>query len=130
MLKKGADQLLSLFVFVEAKHPSQQFFSHVGTEPPLPGYYQYFWGVKCLAQRHITADIGFEPRPLTSESGALPLHSPSCSVTAQFISAIYYLNSKSQASSQVCGCIQPGFCRNWSETPKTGFLMTWIKCYG
>ena len=22
--------------------------SHVETAPPLPGYYQYFWGVKCL----------------------------------------------------------------------------------
>ena len=39
-----------LFVCVEALPPSQQFFSHVGTEPPLPGYYQYFGGVKCLAQ--------------------------------------------------------------------------------
>ena len=27
----------ALFVCVEAKRPSQQFFSHVGTEPPLPG---------------------------------------------------------------------------------------------
>ena len=26
-----------LFVCVEALRPSQQFFSHVGTEPPLPG---------------------------------------------------------------------------------------------
>ena len=25
-------------------------FSHVETAPPLPGYYQYFGGVKCLAQ--------------------------------------------------------------------------------
>ena len=31
-----------LFVWVEALHPSQKCFSHVGTEPPLPGYYQYF----------------------------------------------------------------------------------------
>ena len=23
-------------------------FSHVETAPPLPGYYQYFQGVKCL----------------------------------------------------------------------------------
>ena len=26
-----------VFVLVEALHPSQQFFSHVGMEPPLPG---------------------------------------------------------------------------------------------
>ena len=25
--------------------------------------------------------------------------------------------------------IQPGLCRIWSETPKTGFLMTWLKFY-
>ena len=29
------------FVRVEALRPSQQFFSHVGMEPPLLGYYQY-----------------------------------------------------------------------------------------
>ena len=33
---------------------SQQFFSHVGTEPALRWYYQYFQGVKCLAQGHNT----------------------------------------------------------------------------
>ena len=27
---------------VEALRPSQQFFSHVGTETLLPWYYQYF----------------------------------------------------------------------------------------
>ena len=27
----------TVFVCVEAYRPSQQFFSHVGTEPPLPG---------------------------------------------------------------------------------------------
>ena len=36
--------ILFLFVSVEALRPNQQFFSHVGTEPPLPGYYQYFLG--------------------------------------------------------------------------------------
>ena len=35
-------------VWVEALRPSQQFFSHVRTEPPLPGYYQYFLGGKCI----------------------------------------------------------------------------------
>ena len=33
-----------VLVWVEALRPSQQFFSHVGTEPPLAGYYQYFFG--------------------------------------------------------------------------------------
>ena len=35
---------------------------------------QYFRGVKCLAQGHNTAVVGFEPRtPLTPESDTLPL---------------------------------------------------------
>ena len=29
-------------------------------EPPLPGYYQYFRGVKCFTQGHNTAEVGFE----------------------------------------------------------------------
>ena len=33
--------ILGLVLF-DAKRPSKQFFSHVGTEPPLPGYFQYF----------------------------------------------------------------------------------------
>ena len=31
------DGMVDSFVCVEALRPSQQFFSHVGTEPPLPG---------------------------------------------------------------------------------------------
>ena len=31
--------------------PVKQIFSHVGTEPPLPGYYQYFLGGKCILRR-------------------------------------------------------------------------------
>ena len=42
-------------------------FSHVGTEPPLSAYYQYFRVVKCLTQVHNTAEVGFEPP--TSRSG-------------------------------------------------------------
>ena len=26
----------------------EDIFCHVGTEPPLPGYYQYFLGGKCI----------------------------------------------------------------------------------
>ena len=53
-------------------------FSHVGMEPPLPGYYQYFRGVKSLAQGHNRAEVGFEPPTPLSESEALPLnhHAP------------------------------------------------------
>ena len=31
-------------VWFDAQRLGKQFFSHVGTEPPLPGYYQYFLG--------------------------------------------------------------------------------------
>ena len=41
-------KMVAVFVWVEVLRPSQQFFSHVGTEPPLPGYYQYFLGGKCI----------------------------------------------------------------------------------
>ena len=41
-------------VWVEALCHSQQFFSHVGTEPPLPGYYQYFLGGKCILLKDTT----------------------------------------------------------------------------
>ena len=40
---------LFVFLFFFVQHPGQQFFSHDGTEPPLPGYLQYFWG----ALRHL-----------------------------------------------------------------------------
>ena len=55
--------------------PSQHyFFSHVETEPPLPGHYQFFSGSKCVfAQEHNTAEVGIEPRPLAPESETLPL---------------------------------------------------------
>ena len=43
-----------LFVWVEALRPSQQFFSHVGMEPPLLGYYQYFLGGKCILLKDTT----------------------------------------------------------------------------
>ena len=62
--QKDAD-LMVWFGFVKAEHPSKQFFSHVGTEPPLPGYYQYFLRSKCVfAQGHNTAEVGI--KPLTS----------------------------------------------------------------
>ena len=43
-----------LFAWVVALRPSQQFFSHVGTEPPLPGYYQNFLGGKCILLKDTT----------------------------------------------------------------------------
>ena len=52
---------------VSDRCPLGYLFSHIGTEPLLPEYYQYFRGVKCLAQGHKTAEVGFEPS--TSGSG-------------------------------------------------------------
>ena len=34
-----------LFVWFDALRPGKPLYSHVGKEPPLPGYFQYFWGV-------------------------------------------------------------------------------------
>ena len=65
-------------VWFDAKRPGKQFYSHVGTEPSLPVYNQYFFilflpvfffffflgggGGVCLAQGHNTATrVGFEP---------------------------------------------------------------------
>ena len=64
--------------------PGQQFFSHVGTESPLPGHLPVLWGtLKCLAQRHYTAVVGFEP--CASSSGVLILN---CAQTQCRISLI------------------------------------------
>ena len=54
-------------------------FSHVGTEPLLPVYYQCFRGVKCLAQVQNKTEIGFGPPTCRSgvrRSTTEPLHSP------------------------------------------------------
>ena len=42
--------LICLFVCIEAQCPSQQFFSHIGTEPMDPGFNQYGRELMCLAQ--------------------------------------------------------------------------------
>ena len=36
---------------IDSYRPGKQFFSHVATEPPLSGYYQYFWGVNAPCSR-------------------------------------------------------------------------------
>ena len=60
-----------LFVCIEALRPTQQFFSHVGTEPishvgtepTLPGFNQYCRELMCVAQGHNTVLlVGIEPR--------------------------------------------------------------------
>ena len=45
----GFDIVLSSYPFlchvgwlIDSERPGKQFFSHFVTEPPLPGYYQYF----------------------------------------------------------------------------------------
>ena len=52
--------MFCLFVLM-LNFPVNNFFSHVRREPPLPGYYQYFFGEKCVfAQGHNTAEVGNE----------------------------------------------------------------------
>ena len=63
-----------MFVCFEVQCPSQQFFSDVRTEPPLPGFNQYSGTLMCLAQGHnMVPPVGIEPRNSHSESDALPV---------------------------------------------------------
>ena len=39
---------------IDSKRPGKQFFSHVGTEPSLPVYNQYFLGSKCALLKDTT----------------------------------------------------------------------------
>ena len=41
-----------MFICVDASRPSQQFFSHVGMEPSLLVYEQYFFGECMRLQPH------------------------------------------------------------------------------
>ena len=50
------------------QRPSKQFFSHVETEQPIPGYYQYFWGVNVSCSRKQHTDPA-EDRTRVSRSG-------------------------------------------------------------
>ena len=54
--------MVGLFVCVEAKRPSQQFFSHVGTEPTLLEFNQYCRELLCLAQGQNVTTVGIESR--------------------------------------------------------------------
>ena len=61
---------------IESYCPGKQYISHVGTEPPPPGYYQYFLGGKCALFKDTTR---FDPRgarPLDPESEALTIRPP------------------------------------------------------
>ena len=57
----------SLFV-LRLNVPVNNFFSHVGTEPTLPGFNQYFRELMCLAQGYNTVTlVGIEPRTSCAE---------------------------------------------------------------
>ena len=53
-------------------------FSYVGTEPPLPGYYRYFFGGKYVLLKDTTRrpELGSNPRPLDPESELLNTRPP------------------------------------------------------
>ena len=64
------------FVLILVLRPGKQFFSHVETEPPIPGYYQYFLGSKLvsLAQGNNTPTRPrIEPGSPDPESDALAI---------------------------------------------------------
>ena len=77
-------------VFVFRPNVPVNNFSHVGTELPLPGYYQYFSGSKVSCSR--TQHGG--GRPLARVSDALPLrhHAPHMLHTAEVNPKISNLN--------------------------------------
>ena len=88
-----------LFRFVSflLNRTSKQFFSHVRTEPPLPGYYQYFLGGKCILLKETTRRPEWEwnPRPLAPESDILALgHRPSPSPLWHYLIYSRYWVSK------------------------------------
>ena len=58
--------------WVEALRPSQQFFSHVGTEPPLTGYHQYFLEGKCDPSEDRTPDLSLRSPTLYHKASAPP----------------------------------------------------------
>ena len=60
--------VLFCFVLILVKRPGKQFFSRVETEPPIPGYYQYFWGVNVSCSRKQHTDPA-EDRTRVSRSG-------------------------------------------------------------
>ena len=45
----------------------------------------------------------------------------------RIVQSLYFLNPKFQASEPSSVAAQSGLCRTWSETPKTGFLITRLK---
>ena len=94
-------------------------------ESLLPGYCQYFLGVKCLAQGHNTVEVGLEPGPLAPESDALPMSQLAPPVSNEYshhdyhkISKVYFeLNSRAIGwSAEECAsialCVQ-GYTENW-----------------
>ena len=57
------DKWIAFFVLKLMYSPSQQCFSHVGTEPGLSGFNQYCKELMCLAQGHNSVPlVGIEPR--------------------------------------------------------------------
>ena len=49
------------FVLIIVLRPGKQFFSHVETEPPIPGYYQYFLGSKISMECKVYMNSSLPP---------------------------------------------------------------------
>ena len=67
---------LSLDIQHETVHPSQQLFSHVRTEPPIPVYISvYTEGGLCFdqGQNTIPLEQGLNPEPLDSVTNGQPI---------------------------------------------------------
>ena len=60
----AVDSMMMVGWLIDSKRSGKQFFSHVGTEPILPGYYQYFLGSKCALLKDTTQfDPSAAPTP-------------------------------------------------------------------
>ena len=128
-----SNDFVCLFV-LRLNVPVNNFFYHVRKKPLLPLYYQYFLGVKFLAQGHNT-EVGFEPRPLAPESDALPLshHAPPVSIEYSHhnyhkISKVYFeLNTRAIGwSAEECASIS--LCvRGYTENRPAGCLQSVIQ---
>ena len=74
-IMKQTEEIMKQILFLvcsKLNAPVNIFFSHVGTELTLPGYYQYFWGVNMSCSRTQHGD------PSSAGTPDLWIRSPRC----------------------------------------------------
>ena len=61
--KRCAVYFVDLFGSFDSQRPGKHFYGRVGTGPPLPGYYQHFWGVNLSCSRTQHSEPSEERHP-------------------------------------------------------------------